>query len=368
MLIGVPKEIKAQENRVGLNPASVAECVHQGHQVLVQTGAGQGINADDDAYRAAGATIAANAEEVFAKADMIVKVKEPQEQEWKQLRRGQVLFTYLHLAPDPKQAKGLMDSGCTAIAYETVTSARGGLPLLAPMSEIAGRMGPIMGASFLQKHHGGLGRLVCGVPGVEPANVLVLGGGVSGFNAARVAVGMGANVTILEKNGDRIRFLDEFFGASARVLAVGKAAIDTAVAAADMVVGAVLVPGASAPKLVTKAMLKTMKKGAVVVDIAIDQGGCFETSKITTHQNPVYEVDGVIHYCVANMPGAYPQSSTQALNNATLPFVLALAGKGWKQALADDPHLAQGLNVHDGKIMHAAVADALGHAHTKLAA
>ena len=368
MLIGVPKEIKAQENRVGLNPASVAECVHQGHKVLVQTGAGQGIMASDDDYRAAGADIAPDAATVFAKADMVVKVKEPQEVEWKQLRRGQILFTYLHLAPDPKQAKGLMDSGCTAIAYETVTSAKGGLPLLAPMSEIAGRMGPIMGAFALQKHKGGLGRLISGVPGVEPANVLVLGGGVSGFNAARVAVGMGAQVTILEKSGVRIRFLDEYFGASARVLAVSKSAIEKAVTQADMVVGAVLVPGASAPKLVTKAMLKTMKQGAVIVDIAIDQGGCFETSKITTHQEPTYEVDGVIHYCVANMPGAYPQSSTAALNNATLPFVLALAGKGWKQALADDPHLRMGLNVHEGKITHTAVAEALELPYVPLAA
>ncbi|NBX65736.1 MAG: alanine dehydrogenase [Proteobacteria bacterium] len=368
MLIGVPKEIKAQENRVGLNPASVAECVHQGHKVLVQSGAGQGILASDDDYRAAGAEIVDSANAVFAKADMIVKVKEPQEPEWKQLRRGQVLFTYLHLAPDPKQAKGLMDSGCTAIAYETVTSAKGGLPLLAPMSEIAGRMAPIMGATALQKHRGGLGRLISGVPGVEPAHVTVLGGGVSGFNAARIAVGMGADVTILEKNGERIRFLDEFFGASARVLAVSKAAIDAEVAKADMVIGAVLVPGANAPRLVSRAQLNTMKQGAVVVDIAIDQGGCFETSKITTHQEPTYEVDGIIHYCVANMPGAYPQSSTAALNNATLPFVLALASKGWKQALADDPHLAMGLNVHEGKIMHPAVAEALGQPYMPRAA
>jgi alanine dehydrogenase len=299
---------------------------------------------------------------------MIVKVKEPQEAEWKQLRAGQVLFTYLHLAPDPKQAKGLMDSGCTAIAYETVTAAKGGLPLLAPMSEIAGRMSPMMGAFALQKHKGGLGRLISGVPGVEPANVLVLGGGVSGFNAARVAVGMGGNVTILERNPDRIRFLDEFFGASARVLAVSKSMIEAEIKTSDMVIGAVLVPGASAPKLVTKEMLKTMRRGAVVVDIAIDQGGCFETSKITTHQEPTYEVEGIIHYCVANMPGAYPQSSTQALNNATLPYVLALADKGWKRALEDDAGLAHGLNIHAGKIMHPAVAEALGQSHEKHAA
>lgn len=367
MLIGVPKEIKAQENRVGLNPASVAECVYAGHKVLVQAGAGQGILASDEDYKTAGAIIVSSAEEIFSKAELVIKVKEPQEIEWKQLRSGQVLFTYLHLAPDPRQTKGLIDSGVTAIAYETVTSARGGLPLLAPMSEIAGRMGPIMGATFLQKHKGGLGKLISGVPGVEPANVLVLGGGVSGFNAARVAAGMGANVTILEKNSDRIRFLDEHFGASARVLAVSKMAVDTAITQADIVIGAVLIPGAAAPRLVTKAMLKTMKKGAVIVDIAIDQGGCFETSKITTHQEPTYEVDGIIHYCVANMPGAYPQSSTQALNNATLPFVLALAGKGWQKALADDPHLKQGLNVHAGKITHEAVAQALNLPYAPLA-
>lgn len=359
MLIGVPKEIKAQENRVGLNPASVAECAHHGHTVLVQAGAGTGIHASDDDYRAAGAEIVKDAGAVFSRAELIVKVKEPQEAEWKQLKKDQVLFTYLHLAPDLKQAKGLMESGVTAIAYETVTSARGGLPLLAPMSEIAGRMAPIMGAYFLQKHKGGLGKLISGVPGVEPAHVLVLGGGVSGFNAARIAAGMGARVTILEQNMDRVRFLDEFFGASATVIAASKTKIDHYLPQADMVIGAVLIPGAAAPKLVTRDMIVRMKKGAVVVDIAIDQGGCFETSKITTHQDPTYEVDGVIHYCVANMPGAYPQSSTQALNNATLPYVLALAGKGWMHALANDAHLNNGLNVHAGKIMHPAVAEAL---------
>jgi len=366
MLIGVPKEIKAQENRVGLNPASVAECVHNGHRVLVETNAGQGILASDDDYRAAGAEIAPSSAEVFKRADMIVKVKEPQAAEWVQLRAEQILFTYLHLAPDPKQTKGLMESGVTAIAYETVTNARGGLPLLAPMSEIAGRMAPIMGATFLQKHKGGLGKLISGVPGVEPANIVVLGGGVSGFNAARIAVGSGADVTIFEKNGERIRFLDEHFGASARVIAAGKAAIDEALKTADMVIGAVLIPGAAAPKMVTRAHLATMKKGAVMVDISIDQGGCFETSKITTHQDPVYDVDGILHYCVANMPGAYPQSSTQALNNATLPFVLALAKKGWKQATTDDAHLKMGLNVHAGKIMHPAVAEALNLPYTAI--
>lgn len=359
MLIGVPKEIKAQENRVGLNPASVAECVHQGHRVLVQSGAGAGIMATDGDYRAAGAEIALDEASVFAQAEMIVKVKEPQESEWKQLRKGQILFTYLHLAPDMKQTIGLMESGVTAIAYETVTSAKGGLPLLAPMSEVAGRMGPIMGAYYLQKHKGGMGKLASGATGADPASVLVLGGGVSGFNAARVASGMGANVTIFEKNPDRMRTLEEFFGTSVHVAAATKDAIDKAVIQADMVIGAVLVPGAAAPKLVTRELVSQMKKGAVLVDIAIDQGGCFETSKITTHQDPVYEVDGVVHYCVANMPGAYPQTSTQALNNATLPYVLALAGKGWQKALADDPHLAAGLNVHEGKIMYKAVAEAL---------
>lgn len=364
MLIGVPKEIKAQENRVGLNPASVAECVHHGHQVLVQTGAGQGILASDQDYRAAGAEIVDSAKAVFSRADMIVKVKEPQEPELKQLRPGQVLFTYLHLAPDPRQAQGLIDSGCVAIAYETVTGARGGLPLLAPMSEIAGRMAPIMGAFFLQQHKGGRGRLVSGVPGVEAAKVLVLGGGVSGFNAARVANGMGARVTILEKNAERIRYLDEFFGTSINIVAASKAKIEHYVPQMDMVIGAVLVPGAAAPKLVTREMLGGMKKGAVIVDIAVDQGGCIETTRPTTHHEPVYEVDGIIHYCVANMPGAYPHSSTQALNNATLPYVLALANKGWKRAVAEDPGLAGGLNVCEGKIVHAAVAEALSLPYT----
>ncbi len=361
MLIGVPKEIKPQENRVGLTAASVAECVHAGHKVLVQAGAGQGIGIGDDDYTQAGATIAATAEEIFQSADMVVKVKEPQEAEWKQLRQGQVLFTYLHLAPDPRQAKGLMESGVTAIAYETVTNRAGfGLPLLQPMSEIAGRMGPFMAAQFLQKHKGGLGVLMSGVPGVEAARVLVLGGGVAGFNAARVAAGTGAEVTILEKSPDRIRFLDEFFKGSVRVLASSRAMVEKFLPDSDAVIGAVLVPGASAPRLVTREMLDVMKKGSVIVDIAIDQGGCVETARATTHQDPVYEVDGVLHYCVANMPGAYPRSSTVALNNATLPYVLALANKGWMQATEDDAGLKLGLNVHEGRITYAAVRDALG--------
>lgn len=361
MKIGVPKEIKPQENRVGLNPASVAECVAQGNSVLVEQNAGQGISATDTDYIRAGAQVVPSAAEIFEKSDLIVKVKEPQAVEWAQLNPHHTLFTYLHLAPDPAQAKGLMASGCTAIAYETVTSPRGGLPLLTPMSEIAGRMAPIMAASHLMKHKGGLGRLLCGVPGVEPAAVLVLGGGVSGFNAARVAVGMGAAVTILEKNLERVRFLNEFFGTSANVVVSSRAALERYLPQADAVIGAVLIPGAAAPKLIRKADLASMKRGSVLVDIAIDQGGCAETSRPTKHEDPVYEVDGVIHYCVANMPGAYPQSSTQALNNATLPFVLALANKGTEKALADDPHLKNGLNVQAGKITNAAVAEALGN-------
>lgn len=360
MHIGVPKEIKSQENRVGLNPSSVQELVAAGHRVSVETNAGQGIFATDDDYRAVGAQIIGTAEEVFATADMIVKVKEPQKIEYERLRADQILFTYLHLAPDPEQAKGLMKSGCTAIAYETVVGKTGGLPLLAPMSEVAGRMGPMMAATYSAKHFGARGQLISGVPGVAPCNVLVLGGGVSGFNAARMAVGMGANVTILEMNPARIRFLDEYFGASARVIASSRAAIEHYLPESQIVIGAVLIPGASAPRLITRDMLGLMPKGSIIVDIAIDQGGCAETSRPTTHQDPIYEIDGVVHYCVANMPGAYPQTSTAALNNATLPYVMALANKGWEQALADDAGFAQGLNVAGGKIMHKAVADALG--------
>lgn len=359
MLIGVPKEIKAQENRVGLNPDSVKELIEAGHDVLVETNAGQGIRAGDDAYIAVGATIVGSAKEVFDKADMIVKVKEPQPVECAMLREGQILFTYLHLAADSVQAKGLMDSGCVAIAYETVTGRFGGLPLLAPMSEIAGRMGPQMGAFNAQMHLGGTGRLISGVPGVEPAEVVVIGGGVSGFNAARVAVGMGGRVTILEKSPERIRFLDEHFGTSANVVASSSASLERYCTQADMVIGAVLIPGAAAPKLIKKADLSSMKKGCVVVDIAIDQGGCLETSKATTHDNPTYVVDDVLHYCVANMPGAFPHSSTAALNHATLPYVLELANKGWKDALCCNEHLRAGLNVLEGKITYQAVAEAL---------
>lgn len=360
MHIGVPTEIKSQENRVGLNPASVLELVAAGHRVTVQSNAGAGIFASDDAYIASGADIVPDADSVFAQADMIVKVKEPQPVECKKLKENQILFTYLHLAPDPVQARGLMDSGCTAIAYETIKGCRGDLPLLAPMSEVAGRMAPIMGATYGGRHFGARGKLISGVPGVEPSKVLIIGGGVSGFNAARLAVGMGADVTILEMNPARIRYLDEFFGAKARILKSTQANLEKYVFDADLVIGAVLIPGGSAPKLITRGMVEQMKQGAVIVDIAIDQGGCVETSRATTHQEPIYEIGGVIHYCVANMPGAYPGTSTAALNNATLPYVLEIANHGWEKALAADTGFGEGLNVHAGKIMHPAVAKALG--------
>ena len=359
MLIGVPKEIKAQENRVGMNPDSVKEVVQAGHKVIVETKAGQGILASDDDYRAAGAEILGTAKDIFDKSDMIVKVKEPQAIECEMLREGQILFTYLHLAADVKQAQGLMNSGCVAIAYETVTGARGGLPLLAPMSEVAGRMAPQMAAFYAQKHMGGMGRLMSGVPGVEPADVVVIGGGVSGFNSARVAVGMGARVTILERSPERIRFLDEYFATSANVVMSNAASIERYALNSDIVIGAVLIPGAAAPLLIRKEHLSQMRPSSVIVDIAIDQGGCLETSKATTHNDPIYEVEGIVHYCVANMPGAYPQSSTAALNHATLPYTLEIANKGWKQALIDNPYLREGLNVLNGQITYKAVADAL---------
>ena len=359
MLIGVPKEIKNHEYRVGLVPASVRELVHHGHKVLVEAKAGGGIGFDDAAYQAAGATIAPTAAEIFAKADMIVKVKEPQPVECKMLRKGQLLYTYLHLAPDPEQTEGLIKSGCTAIAYETVTSARGGLPLLAPMSEVAGRMSVQVGAHYLEKAQGGAGILLGGVPGVKAANVVVIGGGISGTHAVRMALGMEAIVTVIDKNLDRLRELDELFGASLHTIYSTFDAIEQCVINADLVIGAVLVPGAAAPKLVTRKMIQQMRPGSVVVDIAIDQGGCFETSHATTHADPVYVVDGVTHYCVANMPGAVARTSTIALNNATLPFAVALANKGAKKACADDPHLMNGLNIHDGQVTYKAVADAL---------
>lgn len=360
MIIGVPKEIKTQEHRVGLVPASVREFTAHGHTVVVEKGAGAGINFTDADYEACGAKIAGSAKEIFDKADMIIKVKEPQPQECKMLREGQVLFTYLHLAADLEQAKGLMESKCVAIAYETVTGAGGrGLPLLAPMSEIAGRLSIQVGGAYLLKHLGGRGRLIGGSPGVEPAKVVVLGGGVSGYHAAEMAVGMHANVTILEKSQEQIRVLDSHFGSRASVIQSSRDSIERYVLDADLVIGAVLIPGASAPKLVTKQMVKEMRPGSVMVDIAIDQGGCFETSHATTHNDPVYTVDDVIHYCVANMPGAVPMTSAQALNNAVLPYALALADKGWKKALQDDPNLRNGLNVCAGKITHQGVAESL---------
>jgi alanine dehydrogenase len=360
MRIGVPKEIKNHEYRVGLTPASVSELTAAGHQVFIQTQAGMGIDFSDADYVEAGATIVATAADTFAKADMIVKVKEPQPQEIAMLEARHTLFTYLHLAPDPEQAKGLMKSGATCIAYETVTANNGSLPLLKPMSEVAGRMSVQVGAHYLEKEQGGRGVLLGGVPGVPPARVAILGGGVSGVNAAQMAVGMRADVTIYDINNDRLAELDMFFSSQIKTAYASKAAIAAAVARAHLVIGAVLVPGAAAPKLVTREMLRTMKRGSVLVDIAIDQGGCFETSHATTHDNPVFVEEGVIHYCVANMPGAVARTSAFALNNATLPFALRLANHGAEGAMAADPHLANGLNVKAGKIMHKAVADALG--------
>jgi alanine dehydrogenase len=359
MRVGVPKEIKVHEYRVGLTPGAVREYVAAGHAVVVETGAGAGIGATDDTYRKAGAVIAATAAEIFASADMIVKVKEPQPREWAQLREGQILFTYLHLAPDPEQAKGLMASGCTAIAYETVTDAKGGLPLLAPMSEVAGRLSIEAAGSALNRHAGGRGILLGGVPGVAPARVVVIGGGVVGTHAARMAAGLGADVTILDRSLPRLRELDELFGGRVRTRFSTIEAIEQEVFVADAVIGAVLVPGASAPKLITRNMLKSMQPGAVMVDVAIDQGGCFETSHPTTHADPTFVVDGIIHYCVANMPGAVPLTSSQALNHATLPFGLALANHGFA-AVTQDPHLRAGLNGHHGRITNKAVADSLG--------
>ncbi len=360
MRIGVPKEIKTHEYRVGLVPASVRELVHNGHETLVETGAGAGIGFPDEAYRAAGAQIAASADEVFASAEMIVKVKEPQPSEIAGLRPGQLLFTYLHLAADKVQTEGLLKSGATCIAYETVTDPRGGLPLLAPMSEVAGRMSIQVGAHCLEKEQGGAGILLGGVPGVPAAKVVILGGGIAGTNAARVAMGMEAYVTVIDKSLPRLYELDLQFASQLHTLFSTVEAIEREVLAADLVIGAVLVPGAAAPKLVTRDMVRRMRPGSVLVDIAIDQGGCFETSRPTTHSNPTYVEEGVIHYCVTNMPGAVARTSTFALNNATLPFVLALAKKGWRQALADDLHLRHGLNIQDGQITHQAVAEALG--------
>ena len=360
MRVGVPKEIKKNEHRIGLTPTAVREYVAHGHTVSIETGAGLGAGFTDADYQKAGATIVADAATIFASADMIVKVKEPQAIERKRLREGQVLFTYLHLAPDPAQTHDLLASGVTAIAYETVTDERGGLPLLAPMSEVAGRLAPQVGAWTLQKANGGRGVLLGGVPGVLPAKVLVIGGGVVGTQAARVAAGMGADVTILDRSVPRLRYLDDIFHGTVKTGYASAGTTAELVADADMVIGAVLIPGAAAPKLVSRAQLSTMKPGAAIVDVAIDQGGCFETSHATTHQDPIYEVDGILHYCVANMPGAVARTSTLALGNATLPFLLALAGKGWKRACAEDRHLLAGLNTHAGKLTYAAVGAALG--------
>jgi alanine dehydrogenase len=359
MRVGVPKEIKNHEYRVGLTPASVAELTAAGHKVAVQTGAGLGIDFEDQDYVDAGASIVADASAVFAQSDMIVKVKEPQPSEIAMLTPRHLLFTYLHLAADKPQAEGLMKSGATCIAYETVTSANRSLPLLKPMSEVAGRMSVQVGAHYLEKEQGGRGVLLGGVPGVAPARVAILGGGIAGVNAAQMAVGMRADVTIYDISNDRLAELDMFFSSQIKTAYASKAAIAAAVARAHLVIGAVLVPGAAAPKLVTREMLKTMKRGSVVVDIAIDQGGCFETSHATTHDDPVFIEEGVIHYCVANMPGAVARTSAFALNNATLPFVLKLANLGAEKAMTADPHLAAGLNVSGGKIRHRAVADAL---------
>ncbi len=360
MKIGCPKEIKPQEFRVGITPNAAGEAVARGHEVIIETGAGMGSGFDNEAYVAAGASIVDTAEEVFATADMIVKVKEPQAGERKMLREGQLLFTYLHLAPDPDQTHDLLESGCTAIAYETVTDANGGLPLLAPMSEVAGRLAPQVGSWTLQKANGGRGVLMGGVPGVGPAKVVVIGGGVVGTHAAKIAAGMGADVTVLDRSLPRLRYLDDVFGGHFKNQYSTAGATAELIQDADMVIGAVLIPGAAAPKLVTRAQLSTMKPGAVLVDVAIDQGGCFETSKATTHADPIYEVDGIMHYCVANMPGAVARTSTIALGNATMPFMLSLADKGWKQACQDDPHLLAGLNVHAGQLTYYAVGKALG--------
>lgn len=361
MLIGVPREIKNHEYRVGMTPSGVYELIRNGHNIIVENNAGLGIGFDNDSYIKVGAKIATTAEEVFQQADMIVKVKEPQANECKMLRSGQLLFTYLHLAPDPEQTKSLLDSDCVAIAYETVTDYKGGLPLLAPMSEVAGRLSIQAGAHAMEKHNGGNGILLGGVPGVKPANVIVVGGGVVGLNAARMAAGLGADVTILDKNLQTLKRIDEITNGRIKTLYSNYLNLEAAINKAHLVIGAVLIPGAAAPKLITHSMLKNMKQGSVLVDVAIDQGGCFETSMATTHQNPTYVVDGVVHYCVANMPGAVAKTSTLALTNATLPYVIELANKGWKNALQENVYLRNGLNVCMGNITYSAVATDLGY-------
>lgn len=364
MQIGVTKEIKNHEYRVGLTPQGAAELVRHNHSVLIERNAGAAIGFGDDRYVAAGAKIAPGADDVFAHADMIVKVKEPQPIECKKLRPGQILFTYLHLAPDPEQTRLLIESDAVAIAYETVTDERGGLPLLAPMSEVAGRMSIQAGAHSLEKTQGGLGVLLSGVPGVPPANVLVLGGGVVGINAARIAMGMGAQVTVFDVSLARLKELDNLYGPRLMTSYSSRIAIEQALPDADLVIGGVLVPGAEAPKLITRAMLKLMQQGSVIVDVAIDQGGCVETSRPTTHEDPTFVVDGVVHYCVANMPGGVARTSTLALTNATLPFVIELANKGYRRAVEENKHLRNGLNIHRGAVTYEAVAHALGYAYT----
>ena len=360
MHIGCPKEIKPQEFRVGITPNAAREAVNAGHTVTVETQGGIGAGFTDEDYIAAGAKIAGTAAEIFAAADMIVKVKEPQPVERKMLREGQILFTYLHLAPDPDQTRDLITSGATCIAYETVTDRNGGLPLLAPMSEVAGRLAPQVGAWTLQKANGGRGVLLGGVPGVGPAKVMVIGGGVVGTHAAKIAAGMGADVTVLDRSLPRLRYLDDVFGGTFKTSYASEGNTIELAQQADLIIGAVLIPGAAAPKLISRAQLSELKPGAALVDVAIDQGGCFETSRATTHQDPIYEVDGIMHYCVANMPGAVARTSTIALGNATMPFMLALANKGWRQACEDDPHLLAGLNVHAGELTYYAVGKALG--------
>ncbi len=367
MRVGTPKEIKNHEYRVGLTPESVRELVANGHETLVEKGAGLGISATDDEYREAGAEIVETAAEIFERSDMVVKVKEPQAVERAMLREGQILFTYLHLAPDPEQTADLVKFGATCIAYETVTDDNGGLPLLKPMSQVAGRMSIQAGATALEKAHGGRGILLGGVPGVSPAKVAVIGGGVVGLNAAQMAVGLGADVTILDRNPEVLEELGNYFEARAKTRFSNQANLAECVAQADLVIGAVLIPGASAPKLVTREMLSTMNPGSVLADVAIDQGGCFETSKATTHAEPTYVVDEIVHYCVANMPGAVCRTSTYALNNVTLPHALRIANKGWKEACRANPHLAEGLNVWNGHVTYEAVARDLGYDHMPIA-
>lgn len=361
MRIGVPKEIKPQEARVGLTPAGVRELIDHGHRVFVERGAGAGVGLGDAAYEQVGAVLVDSAQALYAESDMVVKVKEPQPEEYDLLRDGQILFTYLHLAPDAEQTKGLVDSGCVAIAYETVTDEHGGLPLLSPMSEVAGRLSVQAGAMCLENINGGEGLLLGGVPGVPGARVVVIGAGVVGSNALRMAVGLGARVTVLDKSMERLRHLDELYGARLNTLYSNTHNLELSVQEANLVIGAVLVPGAAAPKLVTREMVESMRPGSAVVDVAIDQGGCFETSHPTTHSEPIYSVNGVVHYCVSNMPGCVAGTSTYALTNATLPHVLELADKGYRQALEDDPHLRDGLNIHRGKVTHKAVAENHGY-------